>query len=293
MVKTSIRTITPSQAQKMLDDGNSGNRNPSQAHIRSLASQMANDQWVLNGESIKLNGDGTLIDGQHRLMASVRSNKSFKTIVVEGLPKDTQMTVDVGRSRTFSDTMRIQRSIVKHNAAISGAVRATIAFEKSDGTSTRNVVDLFGSRKPSFAEMLAWFDAHQKDFSEIGSMHDRLKNELPLVVAATGIVSLGARRAGYGVQANEFFDVVRYGGQPRDNPATLLRERILKSNSRTARISRDLQVRLAVTAWNSWIQNAPMGVLRYTKKIGTPVVMLGPDGGPIAPIAAVVEADAA
>ena len=65
-------------------------------------------EWTLNGESIKFDTDGHLIDGQHRLRAVLAAGQPITTIVVRGLPSDARETVDIGHSRNLADLIAMR-----------------------------------------------------------------------------------------------------------------------------------------------------------------------------------------
>lgn len=69
---------------------------------------MERGEWELNGETIKVAEDGTLIDGQHRLQAVVESGVSIETVIVWDLPLAAQDTIDTGRRRRLADVLAIE-----------------------------------------------------------------------------------------------------------------------------------------------------------------------------------------
>src|ERR1700761_996246 len=91
-----VERLSPKSAKALLK-GNVHNRNLRKARVSSLAEAMKRGEWELNGESIKVAEDGSLLDGQHRLQAVVESGKSIQVLVVRNLPSDAQDTVDTGR----------------------------------------------------------------------------------------------------------------------------------------------------------------------------------------------------
>lgn len=93
-----VELITPQMAAEMLKK---------QRNVRILKrSEVARyvkalqKGWKLNGETIKFDKDGYLIDGQHRLTACAESGIAFETVVVRGL--DNSDFVDDGGRRTAS-----------------------------------------------------------------------------------------------------------------------------------------------------------------------------------------------
>lgn len=99
MVNASVESIGPEQARELLALNTANFRKPDPVRVGVYAKEMLNGNWQLNGDTIKLNGS-VLIDGQHRLLAIVKSGVTIQTIVVRGLESDGK-TVDRGKTRTI------------------------------------------------------------------------------------------------------------------------------------------------------------------------------------------------
>lgn len=95
-------TITPEMAVEMLKR-NTKNRNLSDDHVIELARDITSGDYVENGNAIRFDVDGVLVDGQHTLNAIRRANLPIVILVVTGLSRDAQRTIDGGRRRTASD----------------------------------------------------------------------------------------------------------------------------------------------------------------------------------------------
>lgn len=148
----SIETITPEMAQAILTQ-NDHNRSTSKNRVYVFAEAMSQGEWVLNGETIKLNGDGTLLDGQHRLLAVVKSGTEQRFLVVRGLPMAAQETVDTGRARKFADVLRIRGEA--NSATVSAAVRIVYSYERI-GVPVPALV----SHQPSVQQLLRTLERH-------------------------------------------------------------------------------------------------------------------------------------
>jgi len=97
---TRVVEIEPRDAQAILDNAGS-NRKLNPKTVERYAAIMKAGAWDLNGETIKVDKDGKLIDGQHRLAACVVAGVPFTTVVVHGLASDEAfLTVDVGVKRS-------------------------------------------------------------------------------------------------------------------------------------------------------------------------------------------------
>lgn len=119
-LKTRVETITPTKAAKLLK-GNTRNRTLQLRRVSALAHDMTNGQWMLTGAPIVFNGDGTLLDGQHRLMACVNADTPFETLVVRGVQHEAQAVMDHSKSRTLKDVLKIED--VKYYAVVASTTR--------------------------------------------------------------------------------------------------------------------------------------------------------------------------
>lgn len=103
--KVTIEALTPDLAQDFLAN-NSGNRPVNMVQVENLARLMEEGLWRFNGDAIRQAKDGTLLDGQHRCMAVVRSKVTLdQQVIVRGLENEAQATMDQGRKRTAADVL--------------------------------------------------------------------------------------------------------------------------------------------------------------------------------------------
>jgi hypothetical protein len=106
MEQLKVETITPKIARTLLER-NTSNRKVTQNHVAFLAKQMDDDRWVLNGESIKVSKTGALLDGQHRLMAVIKSGKNIRSVIARGIEDNTFTTIDIGKNRSAGDVLSV------------------------------------------------------------------------------------------------------------------------------------------------------------------------------------------
>lgn len=103
--KVEVVRMTPDMARAILKN-NPNNRNVKRDRVSLYASDMEKGRWQLNGESIVIDADGNLKDGQHRLMAVVKSQCTVPMIVVSGVDTDCNI-YDRGSGRSVKDIMTI------------------------------------------------------------------------------------------------------------------------------------------------------------------------------------------
>ena len=91
-----VQRIGPEIAEQYIE-GMSKNRNISQRDVESLARAMKQGLWREDaGDPIRLNSDGQMIDGQHRMWAIVESGCEFSFLVIRGIDNSAQMIMDTG-----------------------------------------------------------------------------------------------------------------------------------------------------------------------------------------------------
>lgn len=105
--ETSLVDVTPSMASKWLAENNTNNRNLRQGHVIRLASDMAEGRWYQTHQGIAFNGNGTLLDGQHRLEAIVLADITVPLLVTTGLAAEAMSAVDDHQRRTVGDALTI------------------------------------------------------------------------------------------------------------------------------------------------------------------------------------------
>jgi len=98
--------LTPHMAKEFLKRNTDNFRRLDAARVDHYAKDMRNGVFRFNGDSIKFDREGLLIDGQHRLAAVVKSNTSIDTIIVRGVEPESALTIDDGKPRQASDWLR-------------------------------------------------------------------------------------------------------------------------------------------------------------------------------------------
>lgn len=260
-------TITPGMAKKWLETMVS-NRPLSDSKCLEYAIEMEEGKWVLNGETIKFNGNGSLFDGQHRLQACVLAEKPFKSYVVRGIEdKMAFATVDVGKLRSGGDIFGLAGYTDYNKAA---AVAMLLYLYKSGGIT----ISKQGSRRYTKAER-----DKSKVLQKIGKLDVRasavtketlLQFSMPYKARITGALNFVERckpkkllsesilAAAYilfsdkdDVQAQAFCrDLCSGASLALQDPVLLLRERLTSNMASVAKMTRNQIFFLLLKAWN-------------------------------------------
>lgn len=126
-ISVSIVYITPEIAKHYLSY-NTKNRTKSDKSVTFLTQQMQKGLFIENGESIVFDKNMKLTDGQHRLMAIIKSGKSYHIPVVKGVNVKSMATYDTGKNRSASDVLSINGYLYPN--LISAFIKLIYKYEK-------------------------------------------------------------------------------------------------------------------------------------------------------------------
>lgn len=145
-----IVDATPTMAESWLAK-NPNNRNLRQPVVASYARDMVSGNWRLNGETLKFDQAGKLIDGQHRLSAVIAADVSVSMVVMRGVDADVMDTVDVGAKRIYADALKLQGE--DNPTTLAAVVRRAVMWQQCARTNT-------GAVRPTAGEMNNFIEAN-------------------------------------------------------------------------------------------------------------------------------------
>lgn len=239
--RTDIIKVTPAIAKEWLTR-NIHNRPMRASKVAEFARDIQAGDWAMNGETIKFDTEGTLLDGQHRLSAIVKADTPTDLLVVTGLAAATQHTMDAGTKRTASDAFKL--SDEKHNTLLAAIVRRAWAWERGDHKLSLNVAPTITEAKTFLAE-----NPSLRRSAEIASrVRTQFKYAPP---SATGVAHFLFNRISSD-DAAMFFARLGDGAElPAGHPILTLRKRILSDFEGSKRIHDHAQLATLIRAWNA------------------------------------------
>lgn len=272
-----VETITPRIAANLMKNA-AENRSIRPDIVDQYAADMKAGRWRLNGETIKLNRSGGVIDGQHRLLACIKSGYSFKTYVARGLVEDEVIhSIDVGISRTPSDFLRFHGFTDSKSLAATARVFHEISDAqpvKSPGYGLRADATL-----KSRAVLLDYLTQHrsiQDSVAFLGGHRADIAGWVPLSLVA-GTHAFCSVIANKGL-ATDFIGPLCDGASlTKASAIHRLRQRLQKEALKIGlRISAKAKLCLILRSWNRWVTNTPvarMPLMTSTTAILIPKVL--------------------
>jgi hypothetical protein len=133
-----VEHITPAFAERVLETKNAKNRKVKPANLKRLITSIDNGEWILTNQGIAFDKDGNLLDGQHRLLAIVKTGKTLPIMVARNMDPKIFHCVDTGTARTAADGLYIKGSAAaKHLAA---GIKVYLLYKNYPKGTWRNVV---------------------------------------------------------------------------------------------------------------------------------------------------------
>lgn len=243
--------LGPKEARHLLRL-NTSNRNIRKTAVDTMARDMRNGLWEMNGESIKVSDDDRIIDGQHRLLAVVQADMLVPMLVVRGLPFKAQETVDLGTKRSLGDQLHLA------GAPSATLLAAMIRFAW--------FMDNYGRPKAfgisaSHSELRAYLEANPT-LRDSMSMAERARHSTINYVASVGggLHFLMNRKTG---EADEFWDHLIEGDVAKDDPIFVLRETLLRDLSMPHRMSTAHRAAITIKGWNAHRQGRKVTAISW------------------------------
>lgn len=252
--------ITPAIAAEWMKRNHS-NRLVKNGNLGGLVRDMLGGRHLVNGDTIRFDLNGRLIDGQHRLLAIIQSGLPITMFVVTGLEPAAQETIDRNARRTVADYLSMNG--VKRANTVGAAARLAMAARAG----------LLSNKKAHFtdAEVIEFLD--QNPIMEVaGDVGAKLSNSISappsvLAVAWAEISQIDPDAA------TEFFNSLASSRTNGDgDPRAALLRRLQHAARQREKIAPLTQLAMIVRAWNVHRRDETIHVLKVRAASPVPAV---------------------
>lgn len=126
---TQVVEITPELAEEWLGK-NVQNRNIRQrTRVAVYARKMLAGVWDVTNQGIGFDTNGTLVDGQHRLLAVIEAGIPVRMNVTTGLKPSARSHIDTGAARSAGDILSVNHG-TKNAALVAAIGKRAVAWDK-------------------------------------------------------------------------------------------------------------------------------------------------------------------
>lgn len=256
-----VESITAAKAIKMLET-NTKNRRLGEGVVQKYAKMMTDGQWVDDGSPIRLDEEGNLLDGQHRLWAVIESDTEQSFLVVRGITPEAMTTMDTGKARAFKDILSMYDSNMPSPIAQAANTSLIYRWEQGDrGSSLRST-----SKRTftPYALLLDFFKANQERIITTTRDANRVRrNGLAQSVSALGYWLFREIDEG---DADFFWERFHDGVELAETDAIYaLRRWVDKNALNVPSQPSEVQIALMIKAWNSYRDGEEVHVLSWKR----------------------------
>lgn len=250
-----VVAVTSEVARRWLDERNTKNRKVRDVAVRRYKTDMLTGRWTFAADPIRFAQDGTLLDGQHRLIALAECGEegsplTIPFLIVRGLAAESQQVMDQGSKRTPGDQLALLG--VRDANAVAAAVKQYLAWEQDllfrdnrliSAATTSAQIEGFVVDNPSLIEAFRQVITTTK------------QNDAPPSIA--GAFALRAIQIDPDA-ATEFFRYLASGGKPVGHPINTLDKRLQRHRREGLKMSHRDYLALFILAWNAWREGRTM-----------------------------------
>jgi len=157
--------VTPEMAKELLAANDNPRRRISQSRIDRYAHDMANGSWHDNSQSIALDYNGKMHNGQHRISALIQNRKPQRLYFTFNTLVDARLDEDTGASRTAT----VQIELDLHNnigsklPAICRAAMRGVSERAGDAFSASDFADFAKLYGPTIEWLVRICPGHRSD----------------------------------------------------------------------------------------------------------------------------------
>jgi hypothetical protein len=267
-----LETITPDLAEKLLQRSHERQRGLSEKAVAAYAHDMTSGRWEITGDTIKIDPEGAVIDGQHPLHAIIRSGVPAQMFVARNIATDVFAVLDQGRKRSFADYLA---GLKVDNYVIVATAVGKIAYYK---IGRRFEYVLHQTNSFTISDLITVWETEPgistwaKSAGAIGS---RFRFS-PGILCAFFYAADVSKAGDVHTFANQVLSGVDLGPQ---DPAGLLRNTLLDrlATRGERRYSNEYYTHTLIRAWNAYARGEELKILKGSIS-GKPVQMFDPHG---------------
>lgn len=270
-----VLEVTPAMAKAWLERGGI-NRKPTGRLIARIAAAIRRGEWMLTGDSIKLDEKQRVVDGQHRLLAIIEAGIAVTSLVVRNVANEAQDVIDTGRSRQASDVLSMHG--FANTTTTASAVKSMMVIERFGrlNVNSREVNVLLSN-----AAVLRYTQQHKPELTEAVRTAEALRVNARLG-GGSGLLStfiVLIRRVD--TDAADWFLAALETGANLDvtSPILKLRTRLLgerhsgRGSGGINKGSREALLAMCLKAWNAWRADQPMRMLVWKEREDFPIAV--------------------
>lgn len=272
-IKAEVMTITPAKAAKMLEMNRPGNRSVIQRRVAKYADEMIANRWGPTGQGISFSEDGFLEDGQHRLLAVVKSGVTVQMLVATGVSSDEFLHFDTGATRGPATMASIAG--YKYGTAVASAARLLYLYRtQPDLVWAGSSIKLNPSIDVLLQELGRW--PHIEEAALSATLMNK-SARIPPAAGTAGLALLSRADGGHGYY-EQFLDALQYGANLSRNDPRLTLRNWFGNQARATRgsgggVHRQRALAILLKGWNAFLLDEKPSYFKWLTTESMPTIV--------------------
>jgi hypothetical protein len=249
--------VNPVVAQRILKD-NICNRKVSEKVVNMYAKDMMEGRWKVNtGDTIRISKTNRLLDGQHRLLAIIKSNKTIEFTFAYNIEDSVFDVIDTNKTRSKNDVFTIEG--IPNSSHASSIINAYLSFKKGNSTNEGK-----SSTGITNTIVLEEYKSNPEHWQDVVKFSVKIYNSFAKILPLATIGSFYALFYDINpINAREFFNQVGTGENITNNSISLLRKVLLNDKISSRKIVVRHKNALIIKSWNAFRKNEQFKSLRF------------------------------
>jgi hypothetical protein len=272
-VNTTTAVVTPEMARKYLEK-NTHNRKASDPVVRKYAEVMRRGEWILNpADPICISEDGRLLNGQHRLLAVVKSGIACPFVVAINVDEKVQYVMDTGKKRSATDALSLIGA--SHSSTLASIIKLYLFWRETQKSVLSPTAGNMVAVTPSVVQILNEYEGDEEWWREVTTwarrMREKNKGRLLLLPESTigGIYAHLVKDLRHNEDAvRYFFEGVCSSKESPNSAIETLRVALINDSFNLGRKMKDRhKVAILIKAFNAYIKGREIKQLRFSPKV--------------------------
>lgn len=168
-----VSLVTPTDAKVMLSQMYKKQRPVSKPHVDKIAQDIKAGRFLLSPDAVVRLKSGEYVNGQHRLLAIVKTGIAAEMVISEGWPDGTYEIMDSGIRRKLAHRVEFPWMASRNSAVGMVRMAATVPVFYTSKISERTVVAAAAVCEPHFEKAAHLLKKHKSFTAPIGAAFAR------------------------------------------------------------------------------------------------------------------------
>lgn len=248
--------VTPTVAKQYLE-ANVNNRRIKNAVVTRYAQDMILGRWKEDtGEIIKISKSGAVLDGQHRLMAVVKSNTPISFHFAMNVEDSVFDVLDTGSSRNATDSFKVKD--IKNGNTIPSIIslHTTIITGIRTGAQKNN--------KPTNAILLEIYYENELFWQHVANKSHKWYLDFAKILSPSAMGGLySVFHKSNTEKALSFMNQLATGLDVENRSINLLRQKLMTDKMSQKKMPVTIKHALIIKTWNYFILKKEVKILKY------------------------------